>query len=195
METIKVKDVGNSLKFRESAIAHKYLDGLKGYSIGCSAHNSFGLDTINVDFTDEFTVFKQAEVDLCGEYAKVDVVADASKLPFKAGQYDFVVTSHVLEHTYDLISVLKELKRTIKKGGYIFSILPLPEVCPNDRVVEYNEFISRIGDTKVGDMGHCSMCTMDTFIRLGEYHNLTLVEALPIDDKVSNGYNVIFKKK
>ena len=37
------------MKFRESAIAHKYLDGLKGIEIGGSAHNPFGLDTINVD--------------------------------------------------------------------------------------------------------------------------------------------------
>ncbi len=43
------------MKFRESQLAHKYLDGLKGLEIGGSEHNSFGLDTLNVDYTDDMT--------------------------------------------------------------------------------------------------------------------------------------------
>jgi len=183
------------MKFKESALAHKYLDGLTGYELGSSAHNSFGLNTINVDYTDEMTIFKQAEIEMCGEYAKVDIVADAAKLPFKAGQYDFCISSHVLEHCYDLISVLKEIKRTIKKGGYILSILPLPEVCPIDRVIEVDEFKHRVGVIRLGDQGHCSMCTMDTFIELGKLVGLQLVESLPVDDKVGNGHLTLFKKK
>lgn len=44
-----VKKEKKLMKFPESALAHKYLDGLKGIEIGGAAHNSFGLDTINVD--------------------------------------------------------------------------------------------------------------------------------------------------
>jgi hypothetical protein len=31
------------MKFREHALAHKFLDGLKGLEIGAAAHNPFGL--------------------------------------------------------------------------------------------------------------------------------------------------------
>ena len=40
------------MKFKESALAHKYLDGLKGLEIGASAHNPFGLDTVNDVYLD-----------------------------------------------------------------------------------------------------------------------------------------------
>jgi len=46
------------MKFKESALAHKLLDGLAGLEIGGSAHNSFGLKTRNVDYTAELTCFK-----------------------------------------------------------------------------------------------------------------------------------------
>ena len=41
------------MKFKDSQLAHKYLDGLKGLEIGGSAHNPFNLDTLNVDYTDD----------------------------------------------------------------------------------------------------------------------------------------------
>ena len=44
-----------SKRYRESALAHDFLDGLKGLEIGGSYHNAFGLDTLNVDFTRELT--------------------------------------------------------------------------------------------------------------------------------------------
>ena len=191
---IKIKDVQHQTIFQDSKIAHKYLDGRKGIEIGASAHNPFNLDTINVDFTDAINVFKQAEINLCGSYAEVDIVADALHLPFKNNSYDFVISSHVLEHCYDLISVIKECKRVIKKNGYILSILPLPEICPNDPKVTFSEFKKRIGIEKLGDQGHCSMCTIDTFIEIGKSLNLELIETENPDKKVGNGYLVLFKK-
>ncbi len=62
------------MKFKESQIAHKYLDGLKGIEIGGSAHNPFGLNTINIDISDS-EIFKQEQKKLCGEILKVDIVA------------------------------------------------------------------------------------------------------------------------
>ena len=55
------------MKFPESALAHKYLDGLKGIEIGGSAHNPFGLDTINVDYTDDMTtIYKKWRLSIVG---------------------------------------------------------------------------------------------------------------------------------
>src|SRR5665213_800939 len=51
-----------TMKFKESAMAHKLLDGLEGLEIGGSAHNAFGLKTRNVDYCGDMTVFKEEEI-------------------------------------------------------------------------------------------------------------------------------------
>ena len=88
--------------FPESKLAHELLDGLKGIEIGSSAHNGFGLNTINVDRIHhtslEFEPYALEQVRLCGEVAEVDVVAPGDKLPFPDKSYDFVISSHVIEH-------------------------------------------------------------------------------------------------
>ena len=46
------------------------------------------------------------------------VLAFAEKLPFKNKQFDFVIASHVLEHSLDPIKFLSEMQR-VAKAGYI----------------------------------------------------------------------------
>ncbi len=41
------------------------------------------------------------------------------KLPFKDNEFDFIITSHVLEHVEDPIFFLNEIQRVSSKGGYI----------------------------------------------------------------------------
>ena len=41
------------------------------------------------------------------------------KLPFKDNEFDFVIASHVLEHTEDPSFFLDEIQRVSSKGGYI----------------------------------------------------------------------------
>ena len=47
--------------FRENALAHKLLDGLRGIEIGSSAHNAFGLNTLNVNYTDDRSLSENYE--------------------------------------------------------------------------------------------------------------------------------------
>lgn len=102
--------------------------GLKGIELGGSAHNRFGLDTINVDWTDRLdTSWKQEEIAMCGETLKVDVIADGASLPFPDEHWDFVISSHCLEHNWDVIGALKEWLRVVKFGGMVFTIFPHPE--------------------------------------------------------------------
>lgn len=120
------------MKFNPSPLATRILYGLKGIEIGGSAHNPFGLDTLNVDWTDRTdTACKQEEIKQCGETLKVDVVAYGHDLPFEDGQWDFVVSSHCLEHNWDVIGALKEWLRVIKPGGIVFTIFPHPERTPD----------------------------------------------------------------
>lgn len=187
-------------KIRKSKLAHQYLDRLKGIEIGGSAHNSFGLNTINVDYTDEFTVFKQEELRICGEYMQVDVVSRGDKLPFPDEAWDFVLSSHVIEHFFDPMNTIKEWLRVIKKGGYLFMIIPHKERtfdCDRE-ITTLQELIDRHkGKIKMPeDDIHMHYCVWDTqaFLELCEYMNLHVVAYQHVDDKVGNGFTVVIQK-
>jgi SAM-dependent methyltransferase len=211
------------MKFKDSALAHKYLDGLKGIEIGGSAHNPFHVNSINVDYTDDMnTIFKQAEFNLCGEKLKVDVIADAVQLPFKNEQFDFVLSSHLIEHLFDPIAGMKEWIRVIKKGGYIFTICPLKEQVPGEirPVTKLSELIDRHeGRMKPEEVvmwanpaglnrdfgmpncyiqgiveNHFTVFDLALFIEICEYLKLKIVETQAVDDKVGNGFTVVVKK-
>jgi len=183
---------------KQSKLAHKYLDGLTGIEIGGSAHNSFGLKTLNVDYTDELTNFKKAEVDLVGYSMKVDVVSQGDDLPFKDNEWDFVISSHVFEHFWDPIKALKEWLRVIKPGGYVFMIVPHKERTfdRSRKRTTLQELINR----HTGDLidpktyGHHSVWITEDALELCKYLNLNVVEYQDVDDKVGNGFIIIIKK-
>ena len=56
----------------------------------------------------------------------IDVVHDFNKFPypFKNNEFNYVYTSHVLEHLDDLVKVMTELKRISKKGAKILIRVP-----------------------------------------------------------------------
>jgi SAM-dependent methyltransferase len=191
------------MKFKDSALAHRYLDDLHGIEVGGSAHNPFNLpNCINVDYTGSMeTVFKKAEFELCGEMMKVDVVADGAKLPFKDEQYDYVINSHVIEHFFDPIAVLKEWLRVIKKGGFIFIIAPTWRAIETETrdCTTVDELIRRNNgqikqDEAQNPYDHFSVWNLPDFLGLCKYMNLNVVEAIQPDDKVGNGFCVILQK-
>ena len=47
------------------------------------------------------------------------MVADAHKLPFKSRSFDVVVALEVLEHVFEPVKVLQEIKRVLKPKGYV----------------------------------------------------------------------------
>lgn len=187
------------MKFKESELAHKYLDGLIGVEIGGSAHNPFNIPNCkNVDYTDEITVFKQDELVLCGEILKVDIVADGSKLPFEKNSLDFILSSHVIEHFKNPIGVLISWMDIIKPGGYIVAIIP-----HKDRTFDsvracttLNELIVRNTnpDTLPDTHEHYSVWRTEDFLELCRYLNLNVIEYRDVDDKVGNGFMVVIQK-
>ncbi len=102
----------NMRRFRESAHAHQWLDGLMGIEVGGSAHNAFGLNTFNVDQysheSPEFEAYRLEQMRICGEVMPVDMIAKGDAIPLPDKSYDFVISSHVLEHFFDPIKTLKE---------------------------------------------------------------------------------------
>jgi ubiquinone/menaquinone biosynthesis C-methylase UbiE len=51
-------------------------------------------------------------------------VADAHELSFKSASFDAVFAIEVLEHVYEPVAVLKEIKRVLKKNGYAVFLVP-----------------------------------------------------------------------
>jgi len=189
-----------SFKFPESALAHRYLDGLKGLEIGGSAHNSFGLDTLNVDYSDDYTtVFKQSEVDICGEYMEVDIVAPGDDLPIPDNAVDFVISSHVIEHFYDPIKSVEEWLRVTKPGGYVYIIAPHKErTFDRDRErTSLAEIVDRHEhpNPPVPDHhGHYSVWITQDFLDICKYYQWNVVAYQDVDDKVGNGFAIVIKK-
>jgi SAM-dependent methyltransferase len=186
------------MKFQESKLAHAFLDGLKGIEIGGSAHNAFGLDTKNVDYTEEVTVFKQAELDAEGESLPIDIVAMGDDIPLPDESQDFVISSHAIEHFIDPVRALKEWYRLIRPGGYIYIIAPHKErTFDKDRPrTPLSELIERhannLPNPEVNK--HFSVWTTEDFVELVEYLGWSLVFVEDVDDKVGNGFTIVIQK-
>ncbi len=183
------------MKFKESALAHRLLDGLNGIEIGGSAHNSFGLKTRNVDYTASMdTEFKRQEVAMCGEAMPVDIVAPGDQLPLENDSVDFVISSHAIEHFPDPIRTLKEWYRVVKPGGYLYIIAPHKERTfdkDRDRTT-LAELIER-HRTGIGpdpDAAHCSVWITQDFVELINYLGWPVMAVQDVDDKVGNGFAV-----
>ena len=50
----------------------------------------------------------------------LDVIGDATQLPFASEYFDAILCLDVLEHTIDDTSVVKEMHRVLRAGGYLF---------------------------------------------------------------------------
>lgn len=80
----------------------------KGVDIGC------GTRTFSPDI-------KRVDID---KSVRPDVVASGDKLPFKNGEYDFVMAIHAFEHFPDPRKTLTEWLRVIKVGGIVGIVHP-----------------------------------------------------------------------
>lgn len=192
--------------FPESALAHKYCVG-KGLEIGGSAHNPFGLNTLNVDFTDSMeTKFKKEEIRLCGKALKVDIVASGDNIPLPDESQDFIVSSHVIEHFPNPIKALIEWDRLVKPGGIIFMIVPHKErtfdkgkeKTPLEHLIE--DFKNNNTKPHAYPNGHDHCWVTESFVEMINYiiqelyMKWEIVEVQDVDDKVGNGFTVVIRK-
>lgn len=188
--------------YPESALAHRYLDGLRGIEIGAGAFNPFGLDTLNVNHAGDDAAhydYKRYEMNLTGKTAGVDVVALGDRLPFADGSWDFVLTSHVIEHFYDPMQALREWYRVVRPGGYVFLMVPHKERVSHDKDrprTTLAELIARHaeGKSNVPSEEHLCFWITGDFVELCEYLKLPVVEVQDPDDKVGSGFTVVIRK-
>jgi len=179
---------------RDSKFVTSYLRDLKGIEIGASAHNRYYLDAINVDrwgTTD--TAYKREERSLALHTAKVNVVAPGDDLPFADDSFDFVFSSHVIEHFPDPIRALYEWMRVARR--YVVLVAPHRDrTFDADRpLTTVDELLSRHRDGFSSEEDrHWSVWTCESFIELCERVGLHVVDHLDPDDKVGNGFAVVF---
>lgn len=189
-----------STGFRESALANELLSGLKGLEIGGAAHNAFGLDTVNVDRMShddpQFAVYADAQKQHGDGHMvmPVDIVAPGDKIPVKDKSFDFVISSHVIEHFFDPIAALKEWARVARK--YIYIICPQPDALESDRnklITSFDELMARhegkVKNPKTDE--HHTRWTCDTFRDMCRRLGYFVSHWQEIDDKVGNGFTVV----
>lgn len=192
--------------FRDSAAAHRFLDGLAGIEIGASAHNPFHIaGCLNVDYTDQTTVFTSEQLRVSGEAAHVDLVSQGDDLPFSDASLDYVLSSHVLEHFYDPVGAIREWLRVVRPGGYIFMIIPHRDrTFDRDRsLTSAEELFGRHSQREAPDPAvertaekdaHHSVWTTRSFLDLCAALDLRVVHVDDVDDKVGNGFTVVVQR-
>jgi SAM-dependent methyltransferase len=181
------------IRRQRSQFVSSYLSGLKGIEIGAASHNRFYLDTINVDrFASNDTVYKREERRLAMRAAKVDVVAPGDALPFGDDSYDFVFSSHVIEHFPDPLKALHEWVRVARR--YVVVIAPHRDRTFDSgrRFTSVNELLERhrTGFTSDEDK-HWSVWSLESFLAMCDATELSVLDHQDPDDKVGNGFTVV----
>jgi SAM-dependent methyltransferase len=181
------------LRRKRSMFVTSYLRGLRGVEIGAASHNPFYLDALNVDrYAGDQTVYKRLERSLSRTTARVDVVAGGDELPFADDSYDFVFSSHVIEHFPDPIKALCEWVRVARR--YVVAVVP-----HRDRTIDVGrplttleELMHRHRENFTSDEdNHWSVWTCESFLEMCQAIGLRILDHQDPDDKVGNGFTVV----
>ncbi|KAL3105208.1 hypothetical protein niasHT_024102 [Heterodera trifolii] len=186
------------IQYNESKLAHRLLDGKRGIEIGASMHNPFGLDTLNIDYSDDpLGHFQVHQVNVSGSAAKVHIISPGDKLPFANNSVDFVINSHVLEHFYDPIRTIEEWLRVVKPGGFVYMDIPHKErIFDRERNrTTLAELLDRHKNPVLSaDHHHQSVWITEDLLELCRHFNWTVAEWRDSDDKLGIGFTIVIKK-
>jgi len=178
---------------RGTALARRYLGGLKGIEIGGSAHNRYPVDAINVDRAAEKAIpYQDEERRLAGRVLPVDLVAEGDDLPLEDKSVDFVLASHVIEHFPDPIRALLEWERVARR--YLFVVVP-----HRDRMFDWPREVDPVEHLlarhaqglRSDEDRHWTVFTCESFVALCGAIGLRVVDTEDPDLKVGNGFAVV----
>lgn len=214
---IEVNTPHQNLQFKDHAYAHQLLDNLEGIELGPSSHNSFHLPGSKACAPkDNFDFYKiEGQAKFNGKYCEIDLWGEAAAIPVADNSQGYVISSHVIEHIPDLIRAFQEWDRILVDGGYIFIIAPQRDALEADKGRELSDLTGvltayefewtpntvpeAIDKAAGGWRGHYWVFTMQSFIEiingLNErgYINWELIHTEDPDQKVGNGFNVVYK--
>lgn len=188
-----------------SALLSRYLKGLKGIEIGRGAQNVYkDIDGLNVDCP-QHDLFNAEQLKYGAKsIAKIDIIADADKIPLADNSQDYIFSSHVIEHLCDPIGAVIEWYRLVKNGGYVALVIPQRDAAEGDKGLALTTLIElvhmHIDPVKVEDTrGHLTRWTPLTFFYMVHYgmesgwFNFEITSVLNPDDKVGNGFIILMK--
>jgi len=142
----------------------------KGLDIGCGqkkvVESAIGVDLIAKG--KKGTTGSQVD-----KLSEADIQANADNLPFEDEEMDYIVASHLLEHTLDTMKTLKEWYRVLKKKGKLGIIVPNSEY----------------GRTKQLDPSHRHDFTISSLTTLVELAGFKIKES----GNSSNQYSIFIK--
>ena len=73
-----------------------------------------------------------------GRYPNVDIVSSLERIPYKDSSVDLIVSNSVLEHIYGYETVISEIHRVLRPGGYFY--LCVPSVCARHHAYDYHRW-------------------------------------------------------
>ncbi len=104
--------------------------GKKVLDIGCNTGILLipllekGVDIVGIDISKSDITKARKKLRKAGFLTNKALVADAKDLPFKAGTFDIVLLSDILEHVDKPKLVAKETLRVVKRRGLIYATVP-----------------------------------------------------------------------
>ncbi len=223
IKNVVLKELMNPIFHSPMSLAFEYCKG-KGIEIGAAAHNPFSLPgCLNLSIYSnkpnsrahkDFLMYQQAQCNICGAYAYIDIASEAQAIPLKSRSQDYVISSHVIEHIPDLISAFLEWNRIVKAGGIIFIIFPKRDAIQADSIRPLTPLEHFIEDFKLKRnvdshpldpghtfWGHYHVFSIQTILdilgwsrsHVGLNWNVVLKEET--DSKVGNGHTIVLRKK
>ena len=161
--------------------------------IGGAAHNRYPVDALNVDRAPKpDAAYRDAQMELAGEIARVDLVAEGDDLPLADKSTDFVLASHVIEHFPDPVGALLEWERVATR--YLFIVVPHHErTFDADRpLTPVDELMRRHDEGLTSEEDrHWSVWDCAGFVDLCRAVGLEVVATEDPDRKVGNGFAVV----
>ena len=110
---------------------------------------------------------------------------------------DFVLSSHVLEHFWNPIAVVGDWMRVARR--YVYIVLPKSDASPGDAgkpITPVCELVNRdagvIVEPSWGEpLGHKTIFSHASFRELCDSQNWKVLDSMPTDDKVGNGFTYV----
>jgi SAM-dependent methyltransferase len=112
------------------AVAYHVPVGGRVLDLGCgsgelaTALATSGMRTTGCDISPEMLRIAAAASDHVADW--IELEPDWRVLPFRAGVFDAVVASSVLEYVHDPMTVLRECHRVLRPGGFVICTVPDP---------------------------------------------------------------------
>jgi SAM-dependent methyltransferase len=203
------------------ALAHKYCVG-QGIELGAAAHNAFylpsclnvapsdGVDYVHPRDLADFLKYSNAQVERVGDAVSVDLVGDYQTIRSEDGAFDYIVSSHVIEHTPNVFAAYIESQRVLKDLGVFFCIFPKRVAAVTDGVRALTTLPAMIEAFELG-VGiesmpeepwreHYQVFSLQRMLEAVNYLNCNglgcwYVECVEeTDSKVGNGHTVVLRK-